>query len=1393
MSKNTQKVNMLKHQNYSIVPSMQKRTKNNKSSSSMVRRNVFSKVLDRQNFHATRTTRNHKYLGTTYFFSGEYVFQKTPRGLYIPIYGRKARNIVNDYTSTRLIQKRLSSDLTDNFATNSTAGRVTLKIMYEDGNSLERFVYRDYFDSKLKDMLNKGFDYDLSMIGPSYGSDQDIVYKLLKRNMVDYQISITPEDLNYQCRKSFINSRELAWFPYIIDSDYLQVDLSPFQIYSELPEKETNTCLINAVKQCTFLSKQTITTIENTITPPFSKLKRQKLTDIMGCQVSWRYEEKTSNKQRVILYKPKVQVSNQKANFSEWEGHIWFETSTFKYSHGKIVKGKQTLLRSLINLYQEHPEAFTNISVGTRMAINGVDHDDKEKDIIKQDDLWKDYKVNDDVDGKPFEFNLKAYITPRQLHFSDTETHADPITGKQSFACGSDIGFYDKSAQEFNNPLSMLDSYKHQDVIYFHNMKFDETVIASSLHDNPKEMFQAKADAYQTQDTEPHYTFGEIIGPNNDYYSIKVTSTKREFSYEDKDGKVKFMPLQFEFRCSLAIFQTALADLPDAYKLPKVNKEIFPYDYFNQEYDPVNKTCIVDLESFYQACEHEHVSKTFFDRKIYAFNQTITQLIKDHPTKPKIEKGTYIDIEKVKDMTNFVNDIATDYYNCNKACQGKRLSKEEYKLDFKFVGEKITKLNEEKQNIVREHRRSYLDSIKQYTSEESIIKEDKLVITKTLDGTLLKNPLSLSKNDYKKYFLHFYTKKGKISWTTIKRHISHDYPEFEFHFTEHFAMSLHKKYHMYNQDYIKKCTLPSGKFDLLKYNQLYCNSDVILLRDAYKKAIALFYVLFGAYLPCFLSLSSVGEYIMQKKGAYNGTYKIGRLLRVFCQAACVGGRTTPSNTGTGLLNLKHHIKNRRILDEDINSSYVDSITRSTIPIGMPHMHKRQSNMKRILKMKTDNVKHYYIIRAYVDKHCIRNKMKIPLFYCEDEILYTGDKDNIRKITQQEYESMTPKEKQNIQKREITRSWNNADIENWREDEKKLVVWDMVTFSDMIKFHNLDLTKFHPQQILLWSDSNNKCQSIAQKIYDKRIFYKKRRNGPFQLVIKNTGNCLYGKSLLKPQHHKNFILTKPEYDKIKEKQPTMMGDYERLNSTAYGKCQLQKPWVDHYNFCYFGAQVLSRSKTTMTKVFYACEKLDIDYFYTDTDSCFIDGGDNALSKIKDYYMKNYGHIMEDKYLLGALSSDFKVDDLKRVYPFSKSESKELVNHLKSENQSIEDFQEECKTPFCYELKVAAKKIYHCEMAYYNSDFNQWYHGSHTRSKGVNVSSIEARGIEYSRIPNTRSKTFAQQRNKEFTLLLEGNQMIYDQCRTSNGYKVSMDFNNPYGVVRRDTFKRKLQCI
>lgn len=384
------------------------------------------------------------------------------------------------------------------------------------------------------------------------------------------------------------------------------------------------------------------------------------------------------------------------------------------------------------------------------------------------------------------------------------------------------------------------------------------------------------------------------------------------------------------------------------------------------------------------------------------------------------------------------------------------------------------------------------------------------------------------------------------------------------------------------------CIDDDNDINLWIYSVKYCIIDCIVLSRAYQTFHKWIYDAFEINLNNCLTTSSISRALLQKRGVYKDCYKNSGAIQQYLKNFIVGGRVMPAN------NEKSKILDKTIAALDANSLYPSALIKTGFLKGTPKKLKDNITYEEISKYT-----HYFV----------RIKISSVGIYLKFPLLSVKNKDGILNFTN-----------------ELT-----GDIIHYV---------DKTTLEDLIKFQKIE---FKIIDGIYYDEGRNFdiCKMIDElyKIRQTRV----REENPIELVYKLVLNSIYGINI--ENEHPTKILnfnTEKEFNKYLDLNHESILEYTKINKSyrVYVKTEISS----HFNCSHIGIDILSYSKRIMNEVICLSETLNLDSYYQDTDSIFMN--EEHIDIIDKAYKKETGvELLGNE--LGQFKTDLKIKGCKEV--------------------------------------------------------------------------------------------------------------------------------------------------
>jgi len=409
-----------------------------------------------------------------------------------------------------------------------------------------------------------------------------------------------------------------------------------------------------------------------------------------------------------------------------------------------------------------------------------------------------------------------------------------------------------------------------------------------------------------------------------------------------------------------------------------------------------------------------------------------------------------------------------------------------------------------------------------------------------------------------------------------------------------------------HKEYIENCKkwncLQDGKINILKYSGEYCFMDCITLRDGYEVFRGLVKEAINLDIHDYMTLPSMANDYLVRAGCYDGVLKLSGVPRHFIQNCVVGGRTM-CRRNEKFLSIADKSKYQKYIqtngknDNVVNHKLADFDAVSLYPSAM-------SRMKGFLKGKPKVITDFDSIKNTCDG-----------YYVCIEITKVGKKYDFPCAS--------------LLTEDGVRNFTNDLVGN------KLYV-DKIALEDMIRFQNVEYNFI--KGYYYDEGFNDKIKETITYVFEQRLKYKKLDN-PLQLVFKELMNSSYGKTCLKP------IDSDIQYIKVNDFEKYVIRNYNYIKEATllangnYMKVKIIKTIDNHFNNVHIGVSILAQSKTIMYEVMCLAEDLNIDIYYTDTDSMHIDS--TKINYLAEKFSEKYGRELIGKHM-GQFHTDFDLD-------------------------------------------------------------------------------------------------------------------------------------------------------
>jgi hypothetical protein len=392
-------------------------------------------------------------------------------------------------------------------------------------------------------------------------------------------------------------------------------------------------------------------------------------------------------------------------------------------------------------------------------------------------------------------------------------------------------------------------------------------------------------------------------------------------------------------------------------------------------------------------------------------------------------------------------------------------------------------------------------------------------------------------------------------------------------------------------------------FNPLDYYKEYLRLDCLVLKKGIQKFDEIIKEITGGLMSVYecLTISSLTDKYMIKKGAYDGVYEVQGNLRAYIAQAIYGGRVSVNQK------YKKQIIKGKISDYDGVSLYPSAIYRLCKTSGLA------TGRAYRMDMKNDNWKDktYSIMTVKITKVNKIQQMPFIAHKNEDSIKYLN------------------------------------------EAPPEPIVIDSITLEDYVKFHEIE---YEILDGVYWKGEGNKVMGeVIQSLFNARLKAKSEGKKALSNIIKLMLNSAYGKTITSKTKSKKVLVSvnQNKFDKESKKwsviEKTNLENYvynnfntikcyRQLNENKYEFEQIKSD--ESYNRGHVGCAILSTSKRIMNEVFDICNTNGYPIYYTDTDSIHCNMED--VPKLEDKYREKYNKELNGKQL-GQFHTDFEMLD------------------------------------------------------------------------------------------------------------------------------------------------------
>lgn len=445
---------------------------------------------------------------------------------------------------------------------------------------------------------------------------------------------------------------------------------------------------------------------------------------------------------------------------------------------------------------------------------------------------------------------------------------------------------------------------------------------------------------------------------------------------------------------------------------------------------------------------------------------------------------------------------------------------------------------------------------------------------------------------------------------------------------------IKKKDHKMFKANLKKWDIQIGKeFDIMEYSKIYCEADCIVLKQGYETFRK--WILekpFELDIDNIISIASLADQYLIKKGCYNGVYECSGVIREFIQKCVVGGRTMLRD------NKPSHIK-KDLADYDGVSLYPSAMHRMAEKLGGFLMGKPKVIEKENLNYKALKKFDGYFVQIKITS--VKKHLHFPLLS------------------------------------KINEKTGTRDFKNDMKDEIMFV--DKIALKDLKKFQKVRFTII--KGYYFDEGRNPTIGKVIKELFEERLKKKEEKN-PIQIVYKLIMNSAYGKTILKPIKTKTIIVNSKDKDDYVQRNYNFIVDYTQISNSQHWKVEQLTSIIRHYTRPHIGVEILSMSKRIMNEVMCLAEDKNLLIHYQDTDSMHIQL--DQVEILEDAFRKKYKRELTGKNL-GQFHIDFEIKGCKEATNIKSVESyfiakKTYIDLLKYEDKdglTKSDYHVRCK--------------------------------------------------------------------------------------------------------------------
>jgi hypothetical protein len=368
-------------------------------------------------------------------------------------------------------------------------------------------------------------------------------------------------------------------------------------------------------------------------------------------------------------------------------------------------------------------------------------------------------------------------------------------------------------------------------------------------------------------------------------------------------------------------------------------------------------------------------------------------------------------------------------------------------------------------------------------------------------------------------------------------------------------------------------------WDMEKYAQIYCERDVVVLSRGWSQFCK------DTLEHCqedpnfYPTIASLANGYLTTQGCYDGVYEVSGIVREFIVKCNVGGRVMTRDNQKVLYD-----SGTSLDDFDATSLYPAAMESQGYPKGPPKVWDESVDLWG------DSVTAFFVRIKVLE---VGKMYPFPI-----TCLRTKDKGNL---------------------------WTN-DLEGKELFVDSCTLWQLVEFAQV---------RYVVVQGYYFNEGvNNQIQTSIRSLFNRRLELKALKN-PGQLGIKLMMNAAFGTC------GKKAVSTQVDYVP-----PDRLTNYVHnhhhfikhfvILPNGTTRFELYKATNEHFNKQHISSLILSRSKLIMNKVMCLAHDLDVNIYYTDTDSMHIES--SGIDKLAEVFEVKYGKKLIGKDL-GQFHGDF----------------------------------------------------------------------------------------------------------------------------------------------------------